>query len=139
MEAITLERTDSTGGSRDRQPLSSHPHPTEQQQPEETPRPGSPRSHQPAARVCAHTPSLLPVSSDELFLPQPEGGSACVPGPPSTPPEGHRSRPSLFPLPHGSLSLSLPGMLSPPSCDLTLEVDGVICSEPILFLHPLFS
>lgn len=36
------------------------------------------------------------------------------------------------------LSLS-PGMLSPPSCDLTLEVDGVICSEPILFLHPLFS
>lgn len=62
---------------------------------------------------------FTPISGDELFMPQPEGNSTCVPKPSLHTPEGH-CLDSLSSLPHSSLSLSA-GIISSPSNDLTQE------------------
>lgn len=95
----------------------------EKQQPVET-SPGLCAHTSPRASVCTHTLSLLPASSHELFMPQPEGDSTCVPEPSvHTPRRALLQTACLLSPTLVTFSLS-PGMFSPFSHDLTLELDG---------------
>lgn len=73
-----------------------------------------------AGTTPTHSVSI-PTSSDELFMPQPEGKSTCVPESSLYIPWRPLLQTFSVPLPHYPPSLSI-GVFSSPSYDLTLEV-----------------
>lgn len=75
------------------------------------------------------------TSSDELFMPQPEGKSTCVPEPSLHIPCRPWLQTFSAPLPHDSLSLSA-GIFSSPSYDLTLELSGFNTQSQVFSFFP---